>query len=133
MKSAGQKILTLAILLIPGLTYSASDLRDPMQPPAFALTKFRQAKLPRRPQVTKPLVKKAPEKSLVLTSIIYSRDRKIVIIDDQMLAVGDRVRGARVVSISRDEARLVRKGKVIKLSLNKDFPGIRKKPLESDL
>ena len=133
MKATLLKILTLAMLLTPGLTYSASELRDPMQPPAFALNKFHQAKLSKRPQVIKPVVKKTPEKSLVLTSIIYSSHRKIVIIDDQMLAVGDRIRGARVVSISRDEARLVRKGKVIKLSLNKDIAGIRKKPHESDL
>jgi len=128
-----QKLLTLVILLSPGLVYSASELRDPMQPPTFALNKFRQAKLSKRPQVIKSVVKKTPEKLWVLTSIIYSSNRKIVIIDDQMLAVGDKIRGARVVSISRDEARLVRKGKVIKLSLNKDFAGISKKPLESDL
>ena len=111
----------------------AAELRDPMQPPPLALRKMRQALAAQQPQVAKPKVDKAPAKALQLTSILFSNDRKIAIIDDQMLAIGDRIRGARLVSLTRASARLVRQGKVINLRLGDDPAAIRKKAVESDL
>ncbi|MCP4874225.1 MAG: hypothetical protein GY896_01960 [Gammaproteobacteria bacterium] len=115
-----------------GALASAKELRDPMQPPAFALQKFRQAKWADKP---KPAIVKPskPAKSLQLTSILYSKERKIAIIDDQMLAVGDTIRNAKLVKLTRQSARLVRQGKIINLSLTSDLTTVRKKAAESDL
>ena len=99
----------------------AQELRDPMQPPPFALQKFQQAKWAKQKKPTQ------------LTEIIYSKDRQIAIIDDQVLVVGDKIRDARLVKLTRESARLVRKGKVINLSLNNDLSAIKKQAVESDL
>ena len=116
-----------------GAIASAAELRDPMQPPPFALQKFREAKWAKQPRPSKPKVAKPKPRPLQLTSILYSSERKIAIIDDQMLRVGDRIRDAKLVGLTRDTARLVRKGKVINLSLGNDLTAIRKKAVESDL
>ena len=112
---------------------SAQELLDPMQPPVFALQKFRQAKLAGQPKPAKASVAKPAGKPLQLTSILDSKDRKIAIIDDQMLAVGDSIKGARLVKLTRESARLVRKGKILDLNLDGNFTAIRKKAVESNL
>ncbi len=116
-----------------GAIASAQELRDPMQPPAFALRKFREAKWAGKPKPVKPQATKPRPKPLQLTSILFSAERKIAIIDNQMLALGVSIRGARLVSLTRESARLVRKGKVINLSLGNELTAIRKKAVESDL
>jgi hypothetical protein len=116
-----------------GALAKAGELRDPMQPPAFALHKFRQAKLSGKPVLSTASASKPMPEPLQLTSILFSQNRKIAIIDDQMLAVGDRVRGAKLVKLTRVSARLVRKGKVINLSLDNGSTAIRKQAVESDL
>ena len=112
---------------------NAQELRDPMQPPPFALQKFRQAKWANQTKNPVPVKAKPKQAPMRLTEIIYSKERKVAIIDDQLLVVGDRIRGARLVEVTRDSARLVRKGKVVTLSLNNDLSAIRKKAVESDL
>ena len=116
-----------------GALATAQELRDPMQPPPFALQKFRQAKWASQGKVSKSKAQKPKQKPLQLTSILISPDRRIAIIDDQMLAVGDRIRGAKLVKLTRESARLVRKGKVINLTLANDLTAIKKKAVESDL
>ncbi len=130
--------LLAAILLSPGLIgagaiATAQELRDPMQPPPYALRKFREARLAKFPKVVKPAETGPKPESMRLSSIIYSAERKIAIIDDQMLALGDHIRGAKLVGLTRESARLVRNGKVIKLSLGSTVTVIRKKVVESDL
>ena len=106
-----------------------------MQPPAFALEKYRQAKFKNRvkPVKTGVKAKKPVIKPLRLTSILYSSDRKIAIIDDRMLRVGDTIRSAKLVRIDRDSARLLKKGKIIELKLSSDLSVIKKTPSESKL
>ena len=137
-----RRILTtyIAVILLLSLGFfgigalaSAQELRDPMQPPAFALQKFRQAKWAKQPRTTTPKVAKPKPRALQLTSILISPERRVAIIDDQTLSVGDRIRGAKLVRLTRDSARLVRKGKVIDLRLGNDLTAIRKKAVESDL
>jgi len=125
-------LLTLGFFGI-GRLASAQELRDPMQPPPFALQKFRQAKLAGKPETAKTRMEKPEQGPLQLTSILYSQDRKVAIINDQMLVVGDRIRGAELVKLTRATARLVHKGKVINLSLGNELTAIRKKAIESDL
>jgi hypothetical protein len=128
-------VLILQILLFPLAIVQAGEIRDPMQPPAFALKKFQQAKYKNRVGPVNPgiKVKKPAAKPLKLTSILYSPTRKIAIIDDQMLAVGGTIRGARVVKINKYSARLVRKGKVINLRLPDESIGIKKTLVESKI
>ncbi|MDH3633131.1 MAG: hypothetical protein OES20_00350 [Gammaproteobacteria bacterium] len=130
--------VTLIVLMAPafsgfGTLASAQELRDPMQPPPFALQKFREAKWAGKPTTSKEKAEKPKQKPLQLTSILYAKDRKIAIINDQMLAVGDRIRGAELVKLTRATARLVRKGKVINLSLDNNLTAIKRKAVESDL
>lgn len=115
-----------------GAIASAQELRDPMQPPPLALRKFRQAKMANKPKTAAAKPAKPAPPPLQLTSILYSPERKIAIIDDQMLSLGDRIRGARLIGLTRESARLLRKGKVINLSLGNDLTAVRKKAVESD-
>ena len=134
--SLGRIRLTVLVLLIyPFVTVQAEEIRDPMQPPAFALEKYRQAKFKNRVKPVKTGVKaqKPVVKPLKLTSILYSSDRKIAIIDDRMLRVGDTIRSAKLVRIDRDSARLLKKGKIIELKLTSDLSVIKKTPSESKL
>jgi hypothetical protein len=128
--------ITLPILL-PILSMSAdlsaAELADPTKPPAYAMLKFRQAKLATLPKVAGPKTERKKETVLRLSSILISNNRKIAIIDDQMLSVGDKIRGARLVSITRDSVRLVRKGKTINLSLQSSLSAIKKLPAKSSL
>ena len=116
-----------------GALASAQELRDPMQPPPFALQKFREARWAAKPGDAKKAVAKPKLEPLRLTSIIYSVERKVAIIDDQMLTIGDRVRGAELVGLTRSSARLLRKGKVINLNLGAELTAIKKKAVKSDL
>ena len=130
--------VALIVLMTPpffgfGPSASAQGLRDPMQPPPFALQKLREAKRAGKPATPKAKVEKPKQKPLQLTSILYAKDRKIAIINDQMLAIGDRIRGAELVKLTRATARLVRKGKVINLSLDNDLTAIKRKAVESEL
>lgn len=125
-------LIAIASLLMlqfgPG---QAAEIRDPMQPPDYALKKFRLAKN-KNSAKTVIKVKKTEVKLMKLTSIIYSPTRKIAIIDDQMLSVGGIINGAKLVKINQHSARLVRKGKVINLRLPDDIIAIKKTLIESD-
>ncbi len=127
----------IAVLLVLSIGFvgvgalaTAEELRDPMQPPPFALKKFRQAEWAKNPRPAPSGAAKPQPKPLQLTSILYSRDRRIAIIDDQMLKVGDRIRGMTLVALSRDSARLVQNGKVVELKLNPEQAAIRKRAVE---
>ena len=132
-----RRILTayLAVLVFLSLGFfglgalasvAADELRDPMQPPPLALRKMREARWAQQPKPVKPAVEKPAPKPLQLTSILYSSERKIAIIDNQMLRVGDRIGNARLVRLTRDGARLERNGRIINLSLGDDSVDIRK-------
>ena len=129
------RLLILQLLIVPFVTVQAEEIQDPMQPPAFALKKFQQAKYKNQIKSvsTGVTVKKPAVKPLKLTSILYSSGRKIAIIDDRMLRVGDTIRSAKLIRINRDSARLLKNGKFIELKLSSDLTAIRKTPSESKL
>ncbi len=95
------------LMLTPGSTMAAT-LNDPTRPP-----------------VVKQSVKKAPAEKPVrkrrprwrLSAILIAADRRTAIIDEQWLAVGDRIHNARVIAIEAGSVRLKRRGRTIKLSL----------------
>lgn len=116
-----------------GAIASASELRDPMQPPPFASQKMRQARWAAKPKPARTVVAKPKAEPLHLSSIIFAEDRKVAIINDQMLAIGDRISGAELVSMTRSSVRLVRKGKVINLKIAPELSAIKKKVVERKL
>ena len=126
-------IAVMALLMLPFAPAQATEIKDPMQPPEYALKKFRQAKNNNNPAGNRVKVKKAEIKSLKLSSIIYSPTRKIAIIDDQMLSVGATINGAKLVKIDKHSARLVRNGKVINLRLPDDLSAIKKMLVEREI
>ena len=107
-------ILVPAILLAVDLMAQA----NPMQPPAFALFKYQQEKLRKNPNRDVAALNAGKIKPFVLNSIIYSKSRKIAVINEQLLRVGDKVNGAKLVSINKDSIRLIKQGKSIRLQLD---------------
>ena len=116
-----------------GAFASAQELRDPMQPPPYALKKFREAWLAANPQPPQTKASQPKPEPLNLKTIIYSDERQIAIINDQMLRIGDRIKGAELVSLTRHSARLKRKGKLITLSLGTELTAFSKQAVKSDL
>jgi hypothetical protein len=110
------------------LTAQAKDVsvNNPMRPPAVAIQKYQQAKNLNKPKVATGQGKWKKTKTLELTSILYSATRKIAIIDDKMLTVGDKIYGAKLVSIKKNSARLISNGKTINLRISSKSTNIRK-------
>ncbi|MEE8366270.1 MAG: hypothetical protein V3R76_10815 [Gammaproteobacteria bacterium] len=127
--------IILTILNTPIPMAQAAEIRDPMEPPAYALQKFRQAKWKKANTGVKKasVVKKTAAKPMQLTSILYSPERKIAIIDDQTLRVGDAIRNAKLIKINKGSVRLMKKGKFIDLLLNDELTAIKKITIERKL
>ncbi len=108
---------------------------DPMQPPAFALNKFRLAKLKNSGNTSKTQSSKktSPVKSLQLSSILIGRDRKVAIINQQMLVVGERIENAKLIKISKDSVQLLKNDKRIVLKLDNELTTIKKTTVKSNL
>ena len=116
-------LCTFLLLLVTSVLHA--EIFDPMQPPAFALYKFR---LEKQPQLSPagPTDLKPGSRVLVLNSILYSGQRQHAIINNKIVKKGDVVDGAKLIQLLPDKARLIRKGKVIELSLNSGFKSIKK-------
>ena len=114
-------LVILGLLLIQPLLLTANETsgltNNPMQPPEFALQQYQQEKNKNKPKVVVVQKKRVKLKPLLLTSILYSSARKIVIINEKMLSVSDTINGAKLVSIKKNSVRLVRNGKTINLRL----------------
>jgi hypothetical protein len=96
---------------------------DPMRLPRVALQKY---ELTDNPKVVAGRGNSSKTKTFELTSILYSATRKIAIIDDKMLSVGDKISGAKLVSVKKYSARLIRNGKTINLRISNGSKNIRK-------
>ena len=115
---------------------SAELINNPMKPPAFALNKFRQARLKLNGQgpVVKTTTTKPLTKTLKLSSILIGQNRKVAIIDDQTLVVGDRIGKYKLVAIFKDRVQMVSgNGKRTELKLENEITAIRKDAVESEL
>jgi hypothetical protein len=123
-------LVILGLLLIQPLLLTANEINDltnnPMQPPEFALQKYQQEKNKNKPKAVVVQKKRVKSKPLLLTSILYSSARKIVIINEKMLSVSDIIDGARLVSINKNTVRLIRNGKTINLRLLNQSKHIQK-------
>ena len=78
--------LTVASIVLPATT---SALDDPTKP-AFLQPKKRVVK------------KLAPLKTLTVNSILYSSQRKTVVINDSVLSIGEKIEDATILDIGRD-------------------------------
>lgn len=114
---------------------AVEKIRDPMQPPAYAMNQFKLAKMKRQAagQVKKTTIKKAPVKPLHLSTILIGQARKIAIINDRMMVIDDVIDNARLVKILKDRVELIRKGKRLTLVLDNNLISIRKSPAKSKL
>ena len=123
------------VLVFVANAASAEVVIDPMKPPEFALQKFRLAKLKKSNQLTKTKTKtqKPAAKPLLLTSILIGQKRKVAIINDKMMVVGDRIGKAKLVKVSKDSVQLLKNGKRIVLRLNNELTAIRKNAGENKL
>ena len=120
----------LLLLLVPWLSLSVcAEFFDPMQPPPLALKKFKLEKIKSQNKnkgtvsVQKNEKKPAP---WVLSSILYSSQRKHAIINNKLVKQGEVIAGARLIRLKPDSVRLLAKGKVIDLSLRKSLKSIKK-------
>ena len=120
----------LLLLLVPWLSLSVSaEFFDPMRPPPLALKKFKLEKIKSQNKnkgtvsVQKNEKKPAP---WVLSSILYSSQRKHAIINNKLVKQGEVIAGARLIRLKPDSVRLLAKGKVIDLSLRKSLKSIKK-------
>ena len=131
----GTIVLLILVIQISLPQVQAAEIRDPMEPPAYALQKFREAKwkISNKRVKTTIAVKKPAVKAMHLTSILYSSERKIAIIDDQTLKVGDAIRNARLIKINKGSVRLVKKGKIIVLRLDDGLTANKKIVVERKL
>lgn len=112
-----------------GLLFSQvalAEFHDPMQPPEYALAKLRLEKIKK----TKPInpvkrdeIRAAP---WVLSSILYSKQRKHAIINDKLVKKGEVIKGARLIELRPDSVRLLAKGKTIDLNLGGRSISIKK-------
>ena len=106
--------IATVIFLVP---CAAAEFSDPMQPPAYALQKFRLEKLKKMAPVNSAPVKKQAAQQWVLSSILYSSQRKHAIINNQLVKQGEMVQGARLIRLTPHSARLRVKGRVIELTV----------------
>lgn len=122
------KRLLICLVMLLASPSILAEFKDPMQPPEYALNKMRAERL-KQMSIDKPVqpsVKK--EQVWVLSSILYSEDRKHAIINDKLVRKGDFIKGARVVRLQPDSVQLVAKGKTIELNLRSRYKSIKKSP-----
>ncbi len=124
--------MTLAML---SEVIASETVIDPMKPPAYALNKFRLAKLENSAKARKTTSRKikSTAKPLQLTSVLIAKDRKVAIINQQMMVVGERIGKVRLIKISKDSVQLLKNGKRLVLKLDNDLTTIRKTAVESNL
>jgi len=134
--SAIMALVFCLVISVPMVSESAELIHNPMQPPAFALNKFRLAKLKQngRIQAPKTTIKKPAIEALNLSSVLIGRQRKVAIINDQTLVVGERIQKYKLVAIFKDRVQLVSgNGKRTELKLANEISVIRKNAVESKL
>jgi hypothetical protein len=59
----------------------------------------------------------ASDTALTLESVLLARERKIAVINGKLVAEGDSVGGAKVISIGKNNVRLRHRGQIVELVL----------------
>ena len=93
--------LSLLLIALPTtLAAKESEIREPTQPPMAMV----------------PLTQASSE-GFKLTSIIIGKHRRLAVINGSFVSIGERIAGAKVVSIRRNRVTLLLAGQVLKLYL----------------
>ena len=95
------------VLLWIGFTLNA-HAGDPTRPAYLNFAKPAPAKI----------VKSAPRVPLALNAIFFSEQRKLAIINNQILRVGEQIEDATITDISRNGVTILRRGRSSSLTLN---------------
>lgn len=96
------KRLTIGCLLIIASMANLAYAGDPTRPAYLDFSSTQSSRVVKRV---------APLKALQLGAIFYSQQRKLAIINNQILRVGERIAGAQIVEIERSQVTVVRHGK----------------------
>jgi len=120
-------------LMMLHVSVASAEFYDPMKPPPYAMNKFRLEKISKTSRVKKPQPGSKKIAPWVLSSILFSSQRKHAIINNKLVKKGDVIRGAKLIRLKPDSVRLSAKGKVIDLSLRKQFKSIKKSRTERKL
>lgn len=127
------KFFTLFICSMVICPVTSAEFHDPMRPPPYALQKLRLDKM-KTSQVKAPIVHKQKNaEPWVLSSILYSSQRKHAIINNRLVRQGEVVKGARLIKLKPDSVHLKLKDRVIKLSLRSKFNSVKKSLVEREL
>jgi len=94
-----------------------ATVMDPMRPPPFALRQYRLEKQTKQAGTAAPKPSRKSTTRWVLNSILYAPGRQRAIVNGRLLAVGERIGGARLVAIERDRVRLRLQDRSITLKL----------------
>ncbi len=125
------------VVLLCGLLFSfqllAAEFHDPMQPPAFALNKFRIEKIKKTPTTRQTVSKEHKTDPWVLNSILYSSSRQHAIINNKLVRKGEMIGGAKLISLKPDSVRIISRGKVVVLKLPGASRSIKKSLNENKL
>jgi len=107
------KRLRAAALMLVMAGAGAQTVQDPTRPPAQLLHPSTAAVSPAAPRVQSILIGQ------------HAGGRRVAVVDGNLVRVGDRVRGARVVAITAGEVQLQRPGgrDVLKLQAPATEPG----------
>ncbi len=122
-------------LAVSGELVVAETIVDPMRPPAFALEKFRLAKLKNSGAVSsvQSSTGASAANPLQLSSILIAKDRKVAIINQQMLVVGEQIGNAKLIKISKGSVQLLKNGKRTVLNLNNEPTAIKRVTTKGNL
>lgn len=91
-------LMMYSMVLMPNLAHA--QMRDPTQPP-----------------IATEQTEEGGKTVFKLNSIVIGKHRRIATINDQFVSVGDRIAGAKVVSIRANRVTLLIGGKVLQLYL----------------
>ncbi|MEZ4333276.1 MAG: hypothetical protein R3F35_16055 [Myxococcota bacterium] len=94
----------VSLLLTAASARAGEPLPDPTRPPAEALS-------------ASPTPEVAAPSRLELRAIFHADDRRIALLDDRRVGVGDRVADATVIAIDADRVRLRRGGEIVEIEL----------------
>jgi MSHA biogenesis protein MshK len=101
-----KRISSCALLCLFTVVSVEAAMQDPTRPPSVKASSYVASKKQRGPR-------------WVLTSTLISADRRTAVINDKVVARGDRINGARVVSIQPSAVRLRVSGRDITLMMLK--------------
>lgn len=101
-----KKILLVASICLFAVMPVQAEMEDPTRPPTAKSKVYTAPKKVKRP-------------GWVLTSTLVSAGRRTAVINDRVVARGDRINGARVTSIQPSAVRLKKNGREIILTMLK--------------